>query len=256
MNREMMNRLREYAIREGEKIIGLTMTVLALLTAGATLAGHRAHTEEVISTTLATDQWGFYQAKHIRSHMYGIEAEKAAAENKVDLAGRFLKMSVYEQCGEPADPVCKSKIPFLKDSRDLQQLVQESHDLQEFFQVNASIPAKPAQPPACEEDNSQSAPPPGVVNAAEKPGSIPRKDGAIDILDKARNETRCVKLSKNRALHYDWAEILLECSIMCCGIALLVGTRSEWKLAYLITFIGVSVAVGGVVFALRGWLLN
>jgi|GEM_PF-1222728 len=258
MNREMINRIREYAIREGEKVIGLTMTFLALLTAGATLAGHLAHTDEVISTTLATDQWGFYQAKHIRAHMYGIEAEKAAADHKFDLARKYLKMSFYEQCGLPADPVCTSKITFLKDSPDLQQLVKKFPDLQPYFQVNASIAGKPAElPAACNEDDEQSTSPAGVVNAAEKTGSTPpRKEGAIDISNKARNETRCVKLFKVRAYHYDWAEILLECSIMCCGIALLVGTQSEWKLAYLITLTGVLVAIGGVVFALRGWLLS
>ena len=257
MNRETIDRLRDYAIKEGEKVIGLTMTFLALLTAGATLAGHIAHTNEVISTTMATDQWGFYQAKHIRSHMYGIEAEKAAADNKPDLAEKYLRISVYEQCGDHADHVCKNRIPLLKDSRDLQKLVNESPKLKKFFQEDDSIAGKPVQLPPCGEDDSQPPSPAGVVNAAEKTGSTPsRKEGAIDISNRAKNEALCVKLFKNRAYDYDWAEILLECSIMCCGIALLVGTQSEWKLAYLITLTGVLVAIGGVAFALRGWLLS
>ncbi|MGA9040411.1 MAG: DUF4337 domain-containing protein [Terriglobales bacterium] len=46
--------------------ISLTMAILAVLVAGVTLLGHRAHTEEVILQNKVTDQWGYYQAKNIR----------------------------------------------------------------------------------------------------------------------------------------------------------------------------------------------
>jgi len=36
--------------------------------AGATLLGHRAHTEELLLQSRATDQWSYYQAKNIRFH--------------------------------------------------------------------------------------------------------------------------------------------------------------------------------------------
>ena len=32
------------------------------------LAGHRAHTEEVVNQAKASDQWAYYQAKNIREH--------------------------------------------------------------------------------------------------------------------------------------------------------------------------------------------
>jgi hypothetical protein len=48
--------------------VSLTMSILAVLVAGATLLGHRAHTEELLLQTRATDQWAYYQAKNIRLH--------------------------------------------------------------------------------------------------------------------------------------------------------------------------------------------
>ncbi len=48
--------------------VSLTMAVLAVMVAVATLVGHRAHTEEVVLQAKASDQWAFYQAKNIRRH--------------------------------------------------------------------------------------------------------------------------------------------------------------------------------------------
>ncbi len=48
--------------------VSLTMAVLAVLVAVATLLGHRAHTEEVVLQARASDQWSYYQAKNIREH--------------------------------------------------------------------------------------------------------------------------------------------------------------------------------------------
>jgi uncharacterized protein DUF4337 len=56
----------------------LTMAILAVLVAIASLLGHRSHTEEIVLQNKATDQWGFYQAKNIRLHI---------DEGVADLAG-------------------------------------------------------------------------------------------------------------------------------------------------------------------------
>src|SRR5216684_3566061 len=48
--------------------VSLTISTLAVLVAGATLLGHRAHTEELLLQSRATDQWSYYQAKNIRFH--------------------------------------------------------------------------------------------------------------------------------------------------------------------------------------------
>ena len=48
--------------------VTMTMAILAVLIAGASLLGHRAHTEELLLQTRATDQWAYYQAKKIREY--------------------------------------------------------------------------------------------------------------------------------------------------------------------------------------------
>ena len=48
--------------------VSVTISILAVLVAGATLLGHRAHTEELLLQAHATDQWAYYQAKNIRLH--------------------------------------------------------------------------------------------------------------------------------------------------------------------------------------------
>ena len=48
--------------------VSLTISIMAVLVAGATLLGHRAHTEELLLQSRATDQWAYYQAKNGRYH--------------------------------------------------------------------------------------------------------------------------------------------------------------------------------------------
>ena len=50
--------------------VTVTMAILAVLVAAVSLLGHRAHTEELLHQTEATDQWAYYQAKDIRRHTY------------------------------------------------------------------------------------------------------------------------------------------------------------------------------------------
>jgi hypothetical protein len=50
--------------------VTVTMAILAVLVAGVSLLGHRAHTEEILLQTKSTDQWAYYQAKDIRRRSY------------------------------------------------------------------------------------------------------------------------------------------------------------------------------------------
>ncbi|MGH9711705.1 MAG: DUF4337 domain-containing protein [Candidatus Acidiferrales bacterium] len=50
--------------------VTVTMAILAVLVAATGLMGHRAHTEELLHQTKATDQWAYYQAKDIRRRSY------------------------------------------------------------------------------------------------------------------------------------------------------------------------------------------
>ena len=48
--------------------VAVTLSILAVLVAIATLLGHRTSTEEIILQTKATDLWALFQAKNIRLH--------------------------------------------------------------------------------------------------------------------------------------------------------------------------------------------
>ena len=67
---ELKERAEEAAEKGGMAPVTITMAILAVLVAAVSLLGHRAHTEEIINQTKATDQWAYYQAKDIRRHAY------------------------------------------------------------------------------------------------------------------------------------------------------------------------------------------
>lgn len=48
--------------------VAVTLSILAVLVAIATLLGHRAATEELSLQTRVSDQWALFQAKNIRAH--------------------------------------------------------------------------------------------------------------------------------------------------------------------------------------------
>ena len=58
--------------------VSVTMAVLAVLVAVASLLGHRAHTEEVVLQNKSSDQWAYYQAKNIRRHEDELFADLAS----------------------------------------------------------------------------------------------------------------------------------------------------------------------------------
>ena len=66
--------------------VSLTMAVLAVLVAVVSLAGHRAHTEEVVLQAKASDQWAFYQAKNIRRHTDELFTDLTSVEATTDAA--------------------------------------------------------------------------------------------------------------------------------------------------------------------------
>src|SRR5213082_1058657 len=66
--------------------VSLTMAILAVLVAVASLLGHRAPTEEVILQKNYTDQWPYYQAKNIRRHTDELFADFASVMATTDAA--------------------------------------------------------------------------------------------------------------------------------------------------------------------------
>jgi hypothetical protein len=60
----------EHGREAGLAPVTISMAILAVLVAVASLLGHRSHTEEILAQTKASDQWAYYQAKNIRRHTY------------------------------------------------------------------------------------------------------------------------------------------------------------------------------------------
>ena len=60
-----------------QRLIGMTMAIVAALLATVTLMGHRLHTEEIVLQTKSADGWAYYQAKNGRYHMYTVDAKIA-----------------------------------------------------------------------------------------------------------------------------------------------------------------------------------
>ena len=67
---ELKEHAEEAVEKGGMASVTITMAILAVLVASVSLLGHRAHTEELLHQTEATDQWAYYQAKDIRRHNY------------------------------------------------------------------------------------------------------------------------------------------------------------------------------------------
>jgi Domain of unknown function (DUF4337) len=93
----------EHAHQSGEKGIGLTMAIVAVLLAVATLMGHRAHTEETVIQGERNTLWVNYDAKRTDSKMYEIGAKLATVNPSFqELATELKEKSKSEREGEPA----------------------------------------------------------------------------------------------------------------------------------------------------------
>ena len=87
--------------------VAVTLSILAVLVAIATLLGHRASTEEIILQTKASDQWAYYQAKSIRRY-------------ESDIARDLLKMQSGEAASRAAEKYAASAERYDKEGDEIQ----------------------------------------------------------------------------------------------------------------------------------------
>jgi siroheme synthase len=102
MEEQELAEAAEKARKPEQKQVGITMAIVAVLLAIATMLGHRAHTEEVLLQTRTNDQWGYYQAKNNRSEMYAADATLALlmkAEEGQSVAAEFAKRAEQQKTG-------------------------------------------------------------------------------------------------------------------------------------------------------------
>jgi hypothetical protein len=234
MNPEELSEQTEHAQHSGQKAIGLTTAITAVLLAMATLLGHRAHTEEIKLQTKVNDQWSFYQAKHQRAHDYAKDAEKEFAAGHHDMAVEFFKVSLDEECGSPAEKGCnipRSKAPLL------QELAAETKG------PAAKTPGAEGATPPAESTNAHQ----GSAEHEKPKEGAPAREGAVKIQEKAREMEQETETITRRADHFDTSELFLEVSIVLCSISLLAENKAYWRLSFVTTAIGIAVAIYGFV---------
>jgi len=94
MEASEIKELSEKAKESNEKGVGLTTAIIAVLLAITTMLGHRTHTESVFLQSKANDQWAYYQAKNVRSHMYeALNKLALLSPNGKEAAQEFQKSS-------------------------------------------------------------------------------------------------------------------------------------------------------------------
>jgi hypothetical protein len=98
--------------------VTVTMAVLAVLVAAVSLLGHRAHTEELLHQTEATDQWAYYQAKDIRRHTYELFLEETSVFALQDPATVAKVKERYE----------KEVARYSKDQKELEDEAKKDED--------------------------------------------------------------------------------------------------------------------------------
>jgi hypothetical protein len=101
MDADEIKEAAERAREIGERGVGITMALVAVLVAITTMLGHRTHTDELVLQTRATDEWAYYQAKNNRSQMYAADAQLAAllSGKGPDRAAEFSKMAEDQKKG-------------------------------------------------------------------------------------------------------------------------------------------------------------
>jgi len=232
----------EHAHQSGEKGIGLTMTMVAVLLAIATLMGHRTHTEEGLIQGKIVDEWNFYQAKHSRAHEYGAMAEVAALlPNGKELALKDYKKSLDEECGTPPEHGCSSPA---RDSFILRPLLtpeSTTESKEDKKEQHASAKQEsPAKDHAAKEQGKEAS-----AKEEHENKSSSHKPGAVNIQEIAKEMERERDLVERRANYYDGAELFLEISIVLCSIALLAEAKLFWQLSFISTILGIGVALFG-----------
>ena len=97
--------------------VTFTMAVLAVVLATTTLLGHRAHTEELLLQSKASDQWAYYQAKNIRQHTYELFVDLLSVSPVKDAAAAE---KVGEKYSKQVD----------RYKEDLKEIEKEAHGLE------------------------------------------------------------------------------------------------------------------------------
>jgi hypothetical protein len=108
--------------------VSITISILAVLVAGVTLLGHRAHTEELLRQAKASDQWAYYQAKNIRLR---------ELQSFVDLLG-VVTTQDKEKAAEIRGKYAKEVERYGGDKEDISKEAKELEKERNLYQKRAN----------------------------------------------------------------------------------------------------------------------
>ena len=112
------------------------MAILAVLVATVSLLGHRAHTEEILMQTRATDQWAYYQAKNMRrNNLEALSDVLTALENtKAERA-----QQVQKHFHEDIDKYRDQQKDIQNEARELESEVQTDQPSRQSLRLRRGI---------------------------------------------------------------------------------------------------------------------
>ena len=98
--------------------VSITISIMAVLVAGASLLGHRAHTEGLRLETQAASRWTQYQAKSVRLH------EAQGFSDVVRLVAplnKELGVELKEKYGKEVEHYESDKVDVSKEAKNLEE---------------------------------------------------------------------------------------------------------------------------------------
>ncbi len=98
--------------------VTVTLSILAVLLAIATLLGHRAAKEELLLQTQEADQWAFFQAKNSGQHAMQIGADQAEVFVAVD---KEKAAALHERYQKEAERYTEEKAEAKKEAEGLKK---------------------------------------------------------------------------------------------------------------------------------------
>ncbi len=98
--------------------ITVTMAILAVVVAVVSLLGHRAHTEEVLLQSRASDQWSYYQAKNIRRHNYEMGVDLLSL---IEFKDKAAAEKVTEKYKQEAERYTKEQAEIEEQAKELEK---------------------------------------------------------------------------------------------------------------------------------------
>ena len=101
--------------------VTFSMALLAVVLAAISLLGHRAHTEELLLQSKATDQWAFFQAKNIRRHTYELFLDLLSVSNVKDAE---LAAKVQEKYSQEVERYRDEQKEIEAEARQLEKEVE------------------------------------------------------------------------------------------------------------------------------------